>query len=360
MPQPPIGVHPRIDQVVEVLSGGAYGTGYRISKRLVVTARHVVPEGSAITVRSHTGDVTTDLTAEVAWRAEAAEVDIVLLRLSGAVPRTVLAPVAFGDLTLAPTTQVDFEAIGFPAHKAVRLLDDVTLRDTDHVLGTIPAGANAKAGVLDLLHPGRVHTMGDAWKGMSGAAVFARDHLVGVVTEAERADVPLRALPVTLAVGWREGRKRVPEPARSVRALRSVLAADGVPARPEPVRLRTAYGSHIRNIVGEAGDLLARRNSRAWPSSPGRTGATSGGPGTPWRARRPWRRTSPSTRPTEWTSSPTSHPHRTSTQACRSPRPSAISWPRSPAPRHPCSPRRRTCGRSGTGPATRPGCGTAA
>lgn len=259
MSQGPIGFHPRVEQAVEIFAGGEYGSGYRISERLIITSRHVVPIGvSPVTVRVRTREVSAKLQAEVVWRAKAQEVDIALLRLLDTAPSIVPDPAVFGDLGLAPAKQLEFQAIGFPAHKRQKLPNAMEQRDTDHVIGRIPAAANVKAGILDLLHSDRTHTRGDDWRGMSGAAVFAHDHLVGIVIEAETKDTPLRAVPITLAVGWREEQRRVSEPADSVDALREILADDGVSARAEPVRLRTAYGARIRQLAEEAGELIGR------------------------------------------------------------------------------------------------------
>ena len=93
---------------------------------------------------------------------------------------------------------------------------------------------------------------------MSGAAVFANDHLVGVVIEAERRDTPLRAIPVILAGGWRNASKGIPESATSAAKFRQLLADQGISPQPEPVRRHTAYGARIRKLADDSKPLMDR------------------------------------------------------------------------------------------------------
>jgi hypothetical protein len=211
---------------VEVLVGGgrvSYGSGCLLAPTLVLTAWHVVAPEGPIEVE-HDG---RRVPATLLWHG--AEADIAVL---GIEPCDGVTPPAFGDLARVGVRTVPFDLVGFPRHKR-RTVGGVDLRDTDQVTGDIPAGANLKTGVLDLLRDGRPLTVGDRWAGLSGAAVFSRGLLVGVVTEAEEQG-PLRALPIAPLLTRATGE---PEAGR----LLTVLRDAGVPVDVLPVRRRPLY-----------------------------------------------------------------------------------------------------------------------
>jgi hypothetical protein len=132
--------------------------------------------------------------AHVAWRG-GADLDLALLA-----PATGAAP--FRDATSATTiarldgrAPVRVDALGFP-----RAMLSPTHSDTLH----LEAGIDAWSGVRgdDLLLDVRTTRPAedDGWKGMSGAAVFAGDRLVGVVAAvpAKLDTSTLRAIPAYL------------------------------------------------------------------------------------------------------------------------------------------------------------------
>ncbi|GAB3901595.1 hypothetical protein GCM10029964_090610 [Kibdelosporangium lantanae] len=223
-------------QVVEVLvdeGNAGYGSGYLLAPSLVLTARHVVQQANAVEVRRRGQRVP----ATVLWRGYGPEVDIALLRIDP-LPDAV-AP-TFGDLSRVSVRTVPFDLVGFPRHKR-RKADGAVVRDTDQVSGDIPAGANLQTGVLDLLRNGRPLTVGDNWAGLSGAAVFSRGLLVGVVIEAEEQG-PLRALPLAPFLHWTEHPLRsYCEPEDSVSRLRAILQEAGVSTTALPVRRAPFY-----------------------------------------------------------------------------------------------------------------------
>jgi hypothetical protein len=244
-----------LGQAVEVLlddGTAGYGSGYLISPTLVLTARHVTDPGGRIEI-VHAG---RRIPAAVAWHGRSAEVDAAVLSIAEAVDALGISVPAFGDLSRASVRRVPFDAVGYPRHKQ-RVVGGMTIRDTDQISGEIPAGANLKTGVLDLLRDGRPLTVGDDWAGLSGAAVFCRGLLVGVVTEAEQHG-PLRALPLAPLLA-QSGRRLEPyqEPADSTERLLSVLRDGGVPARVLPARRRPSY-RQAEELVAATPDLAGR------------------------------------------------------------------------------------------------------
>src|SRR4029077_16883278 len=95
----PLGIHPRDEQVVEVFSSTAYGSGYRISDRLIITAGHLFQrDGDQVQVRLRTGSLYVDVPAEILWLAASPDVDIALLRLESTPTSRNVVPVVLGDL----------------------------------------------------------------------------------------------------------------------------------------------------------------------------------------------------------------------------------------------------------------------
>ena len=190
-------------QVVELHSGGPRGlhaSGYLLAPGLVLTAAHAVAGLEATRLRRLTAD--TDglpggagewQPARVAWAA--ADPDMALL-----VPADPAA--AFGDdLGRCTMARLDgrlplpVDAMGFP-----RALLAPTHSDALHVQARVQAwsGVRGEALLLDVQTTRPAEA--DGWKGMSGAAVFAGDRLIGVVqaVPARLDDSALRATPVHL------------------------------------------------------------------------------------------------------------------------------------------------------------------
>ncbi|MFE6713161.1 hypothetical protein [Streptomyces sp. NPDC057695] len=179
----------RVAEVVVVGNGtSAYGSGYRIAHRLVLTVDHVLGDPATpgtCTVRLGGGD--TALPATPVWRGGEGR-DLALLRLDEA-PEDTVPPVTFGALP-SGVGSVPFIGVGFPAfatrpeEPGVRGLRRRSAKQVD---GFVRLGSSLKSRLLDLsysttppLLPGPKAP--DPWKGLSGAALFTRDSglLIGV------------------------------------------------------------------------------------------------------------------------------------------------------------------------------------
>ncbi|MEU8435142.1 tetratricopeptide repeat protein [Streptomyces sp. NPDC029216] len=174
----------RSRQRIAIVQSARQGSGYLIGSRLVLTSAHLLAEGAAIQAAVPGG--TGAQPCRVVWLRDDGVCDAALLAAdahlvadpSGCPP----ADVVWGrlhDLTPWP----DCEAVGYP--QAARR--SRAGADSEQLVGTLKPGSSLMSDryVLDSIHsaPGRAGTPGGSpWQGMSGAAVFAGHHLIGVVS----------------------------------------------------------------------------------------------------------------------------------------------------------------------------------
>jgi tetratricopeptide (TPR) repeat protein len=179
-----MGVAGLVDsRVVEVYSRlGAqesFGSGYAVGGGLVLTAGHVLVADGVCEVRPFgSAEWMPAAVVPVAelWSAEPFP-DVALLRVTDE-SLLGLERVAWGRLARGRRTPC--RALGFPLAQA---RDQV--RDTEEIVGELVPLSAAKGGLLTVQIAGSVPiregSKGSPWEGMSGAAVFAADLLVGVV-----------------------------------------------------------------------------------------------------------------------------------------------------------------------------------
>lgn len=180
------------ERLAAVLCGGRQGSGCLLSPRVVLTAAHVVAHGSDIRVVVPGGR--GPVRCERVWQREDASCDAALLLadepLTDDDPDRAWNP--WGRIRgIAPVPGC--EAIGFPY---VQRGGEGRL-ESEHVTGTVKRGSALlrQAYVIDIDQvPAPRADGGSPWAGFSGAALFARGRLVGVVT----AD----------AEGWRHSRMK--------------------------------------------------------------------------------------------------------------------------------------------------------
>ncbi|MEU7640802.1 trypsin-like serine protease [Streptomyces sp. NPDC039016] len=174
------------------------GSGYLIAPRLVLTARHVL-------VNRDTGEPWPEIEVRIghpghgdAIRAKAEllwghpdGLDVALLRIE----REMHVPGAVRWGRPVGKVPLRYEGLGFPRAAAV-----VDTREVEHLRGLLsPLSGSGKHYVLDQIFAPAPGTDGKhAWGGVSGAAIFCGDHLVGVVVHEPRAYDARRlfALPV--------------------------------------------------------------------------------------------------------------------------------------------------------------------
>jgi hypothetical protein len=169
-------------RVVEIHGGprGQHGSGYLLAPGLALTARHVVDDLDAIELRrlepdalGFPGRVGAWQAARVAWRSPDADLAL-LAAAKGNTFWSDAGPAMLGRLDGRAPVRV--HAMGFP-----RALVEPTHSDVLQFEASVNAWSGARSESLLLDVQSTRPAEDDGWKGMSGAAVFAGDRLVGVV-----------------------------------------------------------------------------------------------------------------------------------------------------------------------------------
>jgi NACHT domain/Trypsin-like peptidase domain len=180
------------DRVVVVL-GGAQGSGYLLTQRMVLTAGHVLGAKAEVVVPGAQHRVS----CKSVWVGQ----DVALLEAAKDVGPAA-EPVAFGHVKGSSPLPGCF-AVGFPRaqrYEGGRL-------DSEQFVGTLKPGANLVRGthVVDNIHtpPLPPEDGGSPWAGMSGAPLFHGRYLVGVVVHdpANWQHGRLEAVPVARLLG---------------------------------------------------------------------------------------------------------------------------------------------------------------
>ena len=271
VPEPVVTVNRRLVELIA--DGGAgrkprrrYGSGLLLSGRWVLTAAHVVQDAVAVQVRG-LDKVLLDAVMESALVGHPDRCDLALLEVPAA-----------EDLPPVPVARVNREvktgeviggcwSVGYPQFRQTdRDRDGRSLRDVEQVEGQIPplTGLMVKLLCLQVEHPPQAlppaqTRLGQTeWSGMSGAAVFAGELLVGVVSEhaprqgpsaimvtpVDRLADPMLGLP-DAAVWW--GR----------------LATDPARLQPLPTRQLVSAGGPVRrwaSVLPESLGVLVKRH----------------------------------------------------------------------------------------------------
>ncbi len=164
--------------IVTTPDGRQRGSGYRVTTDAVLTAAHVLANAESVAVRFES-DLPGEWTVQAAsWWAGSSS-DLALVTISG----EPVEPALFGQVGDRAAV-IDVQAVGFPLWK---FRSDY--RDAFHATGTVAVLSNWRSGTLEFsLSPAP-----DApWNGMSGAALWAGDRIVGVVTAHHPGDGPAR------------------------------------------------------------------------------------------------------------------------------------------------------------------------
>jgi hypothetical protein len=180
---------PDLSRVAELIvthpGGKRRGSGYRVTATAVLTAKHVVADAVSVEVRFN-----PDLPGQ--WRTHAVprwispSTDVAVLSITPPADETPLVPTLFGRLGDRPAV-VEVAAVGFPLWK-IRTRDDGSqYRDSHLAPGTVSPLSNWREGTLEVtvspVPPVSGYERRSPWEGMSGAAVWVKGHIVGVVAE---------------------------------------------------------------------------------------------------------------------------------------------------------------------------------
>ncbi|MBK3580650.1 tetratricopeptide repeat protein, partial [Streptomyces sp. MBT65] len=186
-----------VRRVVEIWNpvGKCSGTGYLVADDIVLTALHNVLGCGVLEVRGLDGD-SKWRAAEVLWplteplpdleREPQADGALVRITDAGWVPPEGADPVRWGRIDAGPVVpdegRLACVAVGFPKSE---VRDGI--RDTKEIRGHIERLTGLKSGGLITAYVDQVAVPG-VWAGASGAALFARGRLIGVVTTDRRRD----------------------------------------------------------------------------------------------------------------------------------------------------------------------------
>jgi len=224
------------------------GSGVLLGERLVLTARHVVqvgPTDPRCSARMPSSQAANDwCELDLCWAGAGPADDIAMLEFRGGAALPPAGPhvLPLGRVDRDGTDQgLPCSAVGFP----VASVRPDGARDPQHLLGRIGVGSGPTAGQLVVTVDTATASLDDrrdvAWAGMSGAALVAHDHVVGVLTRVTTAFVgkQLAAVPVTPLLGD-------PEVRRLLVAVGAVDRDGEVDVVPGPLRLEL---EHRRSVM---------------------------------------------------------------------------------------------------------------
>ena len=205
-------------RVVQITCGHAgnrpdtRGSGYRITATAVLTAAHVIEGAASIRVRGQAGQP-GDWT--VTGRGETLGDDTALIHIPPPDAMAVdLPPPTYGGLGTRPAV-LQGTAVGYPLFQLVGPGDDPGIgssvrpyRDTAHVPGEVAAIQGLRSGRLTF-HVNATYAPPPSpvrgrspWEGMSGAAVWVNECLVGVICQDQDPDEPIRRSPTVWSTCW--------------------------------------------------------------------------------------------------------------------------------------------------------------
>ena len=200
------GAEPDQDLVAEVIvttveGKQIRGSGYRVGANAVLTAGHVVRAARSVSLRFKAAQPGEETIAGRPLPIDAAgDVAIVMVEPSNKVLPHIASP-RYGSLGDRAAV-VESVAIGFPRFKLKRhasnglgdhpnVVGGAIYRDRVQAVGRIPVLSNSKEGTLEFItdppapDPDPKHS---PWEGMSGAAVWARGYVIGVVSKHHPGD----------------------------------------------------------------------------------------------------------------------------------------------------------------------------
>lgn len=165
------------------------GSGYRTATTDVLTAAHVIEHATGIKVRFD-ADTDTEWETVATCRWSEARADLAVLSIPSRGDE--LLPARFGRIGEAHAV-LPATAVGFPLWK-LKIYDGPVVaryRDTHQASGMVAALSNRREGTLEFtVTPPERDTDPDVspWQGMSGAALWIGDRIVGVIARHHRSD----------------------------------------------------------------------------------------------------------------------------------------------------------------------------
>jgi len=242
----------QVAEIIVAVDGapGRRGSGYRVAPGAVLTAAHVVEDAAAVRVRFD-ADLPGEWTASVTSCWVDQRSDLAVLSIAPRDGEPSVAVPRFGRIGTDRAAVLATQAVGFPRFK-LKGGDLGVYRDSHQADGSAAVLSNRREGTLEVTVPPPERDPDPAvspWEGMSGAAVWVRDRIVGVIAAHHRADGlgRLTAARLDLAVADLDPGRRAE--LQALLGLPEVLP-DVVPASASD-RVRRAYQAQARGIAPE-------------------------------------------------------------------------------------------------------------
>lgn len=168
--------------IVERLDGREFrGSGYQISADTVLTAKHVLDNHRTVLVRFE-ADLPEEWSAAASPSWVGSNCDVALLKLS----KDRLGPIEVAEFARLGESRkkVAVEATGFPLWKIRRDKAGRAYRDSHFASGTVAPISNRRSRTLEInvLGPAESGDRAESpWEGMSGAALWAADRIIGII-----------------------------------------------------------------------------------------------------------------------------------------------------------------------------------
>ncbi len=245
-------------QVAEILvsadrSPGRRGSGYRIAPGTILTAAHVIDGAASVRVRFD-ADLPTEWTSDMVSCWVDRHFDIAVLSIARYPAEPPVIRPRFGRIGTDRAAVLAIQSVGFPRFK-LRRYDPTTdsaawYRDSHQADGVVAVLSNRREGTLEV----RVSAPAsdpdpDAspWEGMSGAAVWAGERIIGVITKHHRSDGlgRLAAARLDLALTGLDHERRAE--LHGLLSLPDTLP-DVLPSSTGE-RVRSAYQAQVRDIA---------------------------------------------------------------------------------------------------------------
>lgn len=170
------------------------GSGYRITETSVLTAAHVLEGAESVRIRFEP-DLPTEWTVISTSWCTAWGSDLAVIEISSRAGESPLEPTQFGRIS-SKAAVLNVQAVGFPRWK-LRSGNTPSgtqdwYRDSHQAVGTVAVLSNWREGTLEVTLPsGPPGTQEDAnspWEGMSGAALWAGQVIIGVISKHHNYD----------------------------------------------------------------------------------------------------------------------------------------------------------------------------
>ncbi|MFE2345714.1 trypsin-like peptidase domain-containing protein [Kitasatospora cineracea] len=190
---------------IAIVQGARQGSGFLLNSRLVLTSAHLFDGDNEVARVAVPGGVGMR-NCRLRWRRYDEACDAALLEADDDLVRDAttcqISDVLWGR-TVGLAAWENCEAVGYP----LIALRDGTKPDTEQIVGTLKPGSSTVRGryILDSSHtpPPTTGTPGSSpWQGMSGAALFAGEFLIGVVSgdPGRWAHARVEAVPISVVV----------------------------------------------------------------------------------------------------------------------------------------------------------------